>query len=123
MRKKLKLVLANITVLGGVLLLAPSASAVKCGDQETYFNWNCTTGGNDIEKIIWAIFDIVAGLVAAGCLGAIVFGAIRYSAANSNAAAAKEGLEIIRNAVIALVLYGVFWSVVGLLTGRLGAHA
>jgi hypothetical protein len=117
MRKKLKLVLANITVLGSALLLAPSASAAQCGNQNTYFEWGCNTGGNGIEQIIWAIFYIVSGLVAAGCLGAIVYGAIRYSAANSNAAAAKEGLEIIRNAVIALVLYGVFWAIVQTLTG------
>ena len=124
MRKKSKLIMANITVLASTLLVAPSVSAASCGVDNngqpisTFFNWNCPSGRDGITGIISAIFWIVSGLVAAACLGAIVFGGIRYSAANSNASAAKEGLDIIRNAVIALVLYGCFFAIVYLLVGK-----
>jgi hypothetical protein len=121
MRKKLKVMFANIIAIGTVLILSPTAFATTCGNQETYFDWSCktqsgNTGDNGIMQIAWAVFYIVSGLVAAGCLGAIVYGAIRYSASNSNASAAKEGLDTIRNAVIALVLYGTFFAILSLLT-------
>ena len=114
-------------MLSGLLALVPMGNvwAAPCatdkdGKSMTYFDWGCdpANGDNGLTQLAWVIFNIVAGLVAAACLGAIVYGAIRYSAANSNASAAKEGLDIIRNAVLALVLYGVFWSLVNLLTGK-----
>jgi len=89
-----------------------------CGGQGTFFDWGCDSSSRDgITEIIKAIFYIVSGLVAAICLGAIVFGSIRYSASSNNASAAKEGLDIIRNAVLALVLYGCFFAIIILLTG------
>jgi hypothetical protein len=54
-----------------------------CGKQATFFDWGCG-GGDGITGIISAIFWIVSGLVAAGCLGAIVYGGIRYSAAGDD---------------------------------------
>lgn len=115
---KLKLILVNITAVTAALAVSPRAFAASCKDQPTYFDWGCSDAAdNGITAIVAAIFWIVSGLVAAGCLGAIVYGAIRYSSANSNASAAKEGLDIIRNAVVALVLYGCFFAIVSLLVG------
>jgi hypothetical protein len=117
MIKKLKLTLVSLAiVVAGAVAFSPVVHAADCGSQKTYFDWGCDASkGDGISQLVWAVFTIVSGLVAAACLGAIVFGAIRYSSANSNASAAKEGLEIIRNAVIALVLYGCFWALVALL--------
>ena len=114
--------MANLTILSSVLLLAPNVSAASdCNGVTTYFNWRCGGSGDAIMDVVWAIFDIVAGIVVAGCLASIVYGAVRYSAAGSNAEAAKEGIDFIRNAIIALVLYGCFWAIIALLTGRLDA--
>ncbi|MCL1929543.1 hypothetical protein FWF93_00075 [Candidatus Saccharibacteria bacterium] len=118
MIKKLKLTLVSLAiVVAGAVASSPVAHAADCGDQkDTYFDWGCDASkGDGISQLVWAVFTIVSGVVAAACLGAIVFGAIRYSSANSNASAAKEGLDIIRNAIIALVLYGCFWALVALL--------
>jgi hypothetical protein len=120
MHKKLKLTLTallSLAIISAPLLLSPAVHAADCNGQETYFNWNCNKG-DGITSIAVAIFYIVSGLVAAGCLGAIVYGAIRYSASAGNASAAKEGLDVIRNAVIALVLYGCFFALLYLFIGK-----
>lgn len=75
----------------------------------TLFDWQCS-GDNTILSLVATFLNWMAAGVAAAVLIGIVYGAIIYATAAGDESKAKHGIEIIRNAVIALVLYALMWS-------------
>jgi uncharacterized membrane protein len=92
-----------------------SLLAATCTSQDgkttidTYFTW---VSGDDcgILALILVIFNWVAVGVGTIVLLMIIVGAIRYMTARGSADQAKKGLDIIRNALMALGLYIAMWS-------------
>lgn len=99
-------------VMSVALLSLPSgkAYAAECDGVTTLFDWKCSGASNGILALVVTFLNWMAAGVAAAVLVGIVYGAIIYATAAGDESKAKHGIEIIRNAVIALVLYALMWS-------------
>lgn len=109
-------------VLGGVLVSAftaivsmlsrPVFAAENCGNVQTFFNWGCSGDGETaIYSVLGKILDWLAMGVAIAVVIGIIYGAIMYMTAGGNEGQAKNAIGIIRNALIALVLYFAMYSI------------
>lgn len=103
---KLLLVAVSVALLS---LSSDRVYAAKCNGVDTLFEWQCS-GGNGVLSLVATLLNWLAAGVAAAVLIGIVYGAIIYATAAGDESKAKHGIEIIRNAVIALVLYALMWS-------------
>lgn len=84
---------------------------------DTYFKW----GDNSINGVLSITLNTLAGLVGVVVVIGIVYGAILYTTASGNAAQAKKAIGIIRNALIALVMYGFFYAIMNFIIPQ-GTH-
>lgn len=91
------------------LLYPQNSYAADCNGVTTLFNWQCS-GDNAILSVAATVLNWLAVGVAAAVLIGIVYGAIIYATATGDESKAKHGIEIIRNAVIALIMYALMWS-------------
>ncbi|MFZ2560611.1 MAG: hypothetical protein WAW91_03215 [Candidatus Nanoperiomorbaceae bacterium] len=82
---------------------------------DTYFNW----GGTDITSVLQTVTGWLAAGVGTVILVGVIYGAIIYASANKNAAQAKKGLDTIRNAVIAMLLFFAMYGILKLLGVKL----
>jgi len=97
---------------GGVLSAAasfyPAASsfAASCGSTPTFFNWGCPGGtGEQITPVLKQILNWLAVGVTIAVIGGVIYGAVLYTSSGGNQEQAKKAMGIIRNAVVALVMY------------------
>jgi heme/copper-type cytochrome/quinol oxidase subunit 2 len=110
----LKAGFASLAILGTVLVAAPSFAA-DCNGTSTYFQWNCNTSDGNIMSLVKTIFTIVsAGVVLVIIIG-IIWGGVQYSMAAGDKNKMGAAVGMIRNCIIALILYIGFYIVMGLL--------
>ena len=87
-------------------------SGSSCGSTETFFNWSCDS--DDDSLVVFSVLTTILNWVAAGVsvivIIGILYGAIMYGSARGDEAQAKKGIGIIRNAIIALLLYFAMYS-------------
>lgn len=85
----------------------------KCGDTATFFDWGCSdgSGDNQILNVLGTILNWLAVGVSVAVLIGIVYGAVMYASAGGNEAQTKKAIGIIRNAIIALILYFAMWAI------------
>ena len=86
-----------------------------CG---TFFNWGAATGNcPSITETVVIIFNWAAVGVAIVVVAMIIVGAIQYITGSKGGEdkKAKAGMGTIRNAIIALVLYMIMWSLLNFL--------
>ena len=85
----------------------------KCGDTASFFDWGCNDGGGDnqILNVLGTILNWLAVGVSVAVLIGIVYGAVMYASAGGNEAQTKKAIGIIRNAIIALILYFAMWAI------------
>ena len=91
----------------------PLVAGTEC---EVYFNWGA--GTDQCPSIIdtaRVIFNWVAIGVSTVVVIMVVIGAIQYMTAGGSQEQAKKGIEIIRNAILALVLYMIMWALLNFL--------
>lgn len=90
-----------------------SDSGSKCGDTATFFDWGCSdgSGDNQILNVLGTILNWLAVGVSVAVLIGIVYGAVMYASAGGNEAQTKKAIGIIRNAIIALILYFAMWAI------------
>ncbi len=89
-----------------------SSSDNKCGSTSTFFDWGCSgDDDNQIMNVLVTILNWLAIGVSVVVLIGIVYGAVMYASAGGNEAQTKKAIGIIRNAVIALVLYFAMYSI------------
>ena len=92
----------------------------NCGDVNTYFDYgdicdgNTKEGGNDnpIFGILLSIMNILAGLVSLAVVGGILYGAFLYASARDNSQQTQKGIQVITDAVIALILYFALYAII-----------
>lgn len=122
MKKTIYLATSVVTVISFAMFsFAPVASAYTCGVDsagkpiETSIDFGngplCSAGGaNPITAILlWAINLMAIGVGIAVTVG-IIFGGITYAMSDGDTGKAKEGREIIGNAIIGLFLFIFLWS-------------
>ena len=104
-------------ILGGIATMislssTPVFAAETCGSVETFFNWGCSGDGETaIYSVLGKILDWLAMGVAIAVVIGIIYGAIMYMTAGGNEGQAKSAIGIIRNSLIALVLYFAMYSI------------
>lgn len=101
---------------------AESSGKNECGKVKTYFNYGCkgkdTDAGaknNPIFSILLFIMNLIAGLVSLAVVGGILYGAFLYTSARDNSQQTQKGIQIITDAVIALILYFALYAIVNYL--------
>ena len=83
-------------------------------DRNTFFDWgNCgdqNRGAATIMCVLVTIFNWMAIGVAIAVVGGIIYGAILYTSSGAKSEQAKKGMGVIRNAIIALLLYFIMFA-------------
>ena len=85
-------------------------AATKCGDTDTFFDWGCTSSGEQITPVLIQILNWLAVGVTIAVIGGIIYGAIIYTTSGGNSEQSKKAMGIIYNAFIALALYFAMWA-------------
>jgi hypothetical protein len=85
------------------------AASTTCGP-ETFFEWGCSSSDNAIIETIISIFNWASIGVGVVVVAFVIVGAIVYTTAAGNQERSKKGMEIIRNAILALILYLAMWA-------------
>lgn len=107
---KKSLIIASIVSMQ-IAVSSKFASAASFGGVSTLLDWGSCSGGNEILCLVATILDWLSVGVVVAVLGGIVYGGVMYATSGGNESQAKRGIDIIRNAVIALVLYGLMYAI------------
>jgi hypothetical protein len=96
-----------------------------CGGEDgvsTYFDFGCESKdvnagarSNPIFSILFFIMNLLAGLVSLSVVGGILYGAFLYTSARDNSQQTQKGIQVITDAVIALILYFALYALVNYL--------
>lgn len=129
--KMKKLLLACFAVLSlGVLLAVPAGAAeckpdpkisvYCCGDAPTSVDFKCppVTKSNPeitVTQTIVVVINFLAIGVGIAVVGGIIWGSLWYTTANGNAGQAQQGVSIIINSIIGLVLFIFTWALINFL--------
>lgn len=107
----LAVVLFVAMLMGSVFIFAQDSYAATCGSTETFFDWGCSSDDvGVVESVLINLVNWLAVGVTVAVVGGIIYGAIMYTSSGGDQARAKKAIEIIRNAVIALLLYFIMWA-------------
>lgn len=113
-RGKVKAIYAYILAVTASIALPLPVSADACNTKHgTTFDWGC--GSNPIIDMFITIFNWASAAVVLAIIGGVVYGAILYSSSGGNKGRAEQGIGVIRNAIIALILYVGMFSIINFL--------
>ena len=107
---KKSLIIASIVSMQ-IAVSSKFASAAAFGGVSTLLDWGSCSSDNEILCLVATILDWLSVGVVVAVLGGIVYGGVMYATSGGNESQAKRGIDIIRNAVIALVLYGLMYAI------------
>ena len=107
---KKSLIVASVVSMQ-IAVSSKIVSAASFGGVSTLLDWGSCSGGNEILCLVATILDWLSVGVVVAVLGGIVYGGVMYATSGGNESQAKRGIDIIRNAVIALVLYGLMYAI------------
>ena len=115
--------LNKISVAGGAVLSAiitagfsaQNTFAEKCGETETFFDWGCKGNDDVIMNVLITVLNWMAVGVAIAVVGGVIYGAILYTSSGGKVEQSKKAMGIIRNAIIALILYFAMWALLNFL--------
>ena len=119
--KKLTLLVATTLSMTALLAFPAVSFAASCGNDKdgkpitTSIDYGCKGPGDGITQIALVAVNFLAIGVGIAVVGGIVWGAIRYITANGNAAQAQQGVSIIINAIIGLVLFIFMFAIINFL--------
>jgi len=79
----------------------------NCAAQEKLsLDWDINNDGcSNTADLITMIFRVLAGIVGIAVVGGITWGGMLYASSNGNASKAQQGITVIVNAVIGLLLF------------------
>ena len=98
----------------------PSKSVYCCGDAATSIDFKCPTPTKDnpevtITQLVVTVINFLAIGVGIAVVGGIVWGSLWYTTANGNAGQAQQGISIIVNSILGLVLFLFMWALINFL--------
>ncbi len=100
----IRTLIVGITLGGALLLSAPVAHAGET-TEKTAFSFNNKQGDVGIKDLFVEVLRFLSAGVGIAVVAGIAIGGIKYSTSQGNPAGAQQGITIITNAVIALILY------------------
>lgn len=100
------------SLLAGILVsvialnvAAAPVMAADCSGVTTAIEYNCTAEANPIYGLAKGLLQILAALAGIVIVGAIIVGGIGYASARDDKGQIAKSIDIIRNAIIALLLF------------------
>jgi hypothetical protein len=111
------LVISSITL--GVLV-APAVSADCGGAKTSIISCSQDNSGTDAENNgVWGVLLIALNILTAGvgiaAVGGIVYASILYASAGDSSEQTKKAIEMIKNVVIGLVVFGLMFLLLNFL--------
>ena len=106
---------------GVVIRTAPYCCGTDSKGQplETSIDFDCDKGAgggaNTVTSLLLTIINFLAVGVGIAVVGGIVFGALRYTSADGNAAQAQQGITFIVNSVLGLILFIFMYAIINYL--------
>lgn len=91
------------------------AAAMKCSDIKTSIIKCDAAGGNPIMNLLVDLLNFLAIGVGIAVVGGIVFGGITYIRSNGNSSVAQQGITIIVNSVVGLLLFIFMYAIINFL--------
>lgn len=92
-----------------------AAAAMKCSDIKTSIIKCDAAGGNPIMNLLVEVLNFLAIGVGIAVVGGIVFGGITYIRSNGNSSVAQQGITIIVNSVVGLLLFIFMYAIINFL--------
>lgn len=83
-----------------------------CGDIKTSIIKCNTKGGNPLMSILIQVINFLAVGVGIAVVGGIVWGGMMYASSNGDAGKTKQGVTIIVNAVVGLLLFMFMYALI-----------
>jgi hypothetical protein len=126
MNRLKKLVSATLVLTGffAFAFFPAPASAADCGGVQTSFNYNCQgTNKNSAKNVqqtpifafLLALMNFMAFGVGIAVVGGIAWGSYNIISANGNAGKSEEGMNIIMNSLIGLLLFIFMYAAINFL--------
>jgi hypothetical protein len=121
---RLKKVVSAVLFLTGFLAFAAApAYAATCGGVKTSFDYQCTgTNANPtnaqqtpVFSFLLAVMNFLAFGVGIAVVGGIAWGSYNIISANGNSGKTDEGVNIIMNAIIGLLLFIFMYAAINFL--------
>lgn len=89
-----------------------------CGSVKTFFDFSCGSGtsnksggsDNPIFRILLTVIAWLTAGVMVAVIGGIIYGGFLYMTAQANASQTQKGIQIIVDAVIGLIAFGLMWT-------------
>lgn len=109
--------LLKAAVLAGALLISTPkpALAATCNGVETAIDFGCDPITDPVSALVLTVINFLAIGVGIAVVGGIVYGAIRYTSANGNAAQSQAAIKIIAGSVVGLVIFIFMYSILNFL--------
>lgn len=98
-------------MLTGMLLLTGNTAYAACAspdadDVKVAYDWDVNSDGcTDTSDLTAITFRLLSGIVGIAVVGGITWGGMLYASSNGNASKAQQGITVIVNAVIGLLLF------------------
>ena len=107
------LIIMSLGVVTGASTVMAASHTKKCGDAVTaIIKCDASTDGGPVVGLLVEIINFLAVGVGVAVAGGIVWGGFVYSQANGNSTKTQEGITIIVNAVIGLMLFIFMYAIV-----------
>lgn len=113
MKKVIAFSTVTLVLIGMMsIVVAPVAlAATTCNGIETSLDYHCNDYQTDsISAILMTVINFMAVGVGIAVVAGIAWGGLTYSRSGGDSAAAKEGMDTIRNAIIGLALFLGLWA-------------
>ncbi len=109
------LLVAAIVAVTLAISLALPAMAATCNGVDTAIEYDCYTQTDGASALALSVLSFLAIGVGITVVGGIVYGAVRYTTANGNAAQAQAAIKIIVGSLIGLILFIFMYSIMNFL--------
>jgi hypothetical protein len=86
-----------------------------CGDIKTSLIKCDTTAGNPVQSLMLQVVNFLAVGVGIAVVGGIIWGGMLYASSNGDSARTKQGINVIVNAIIGLLLFIFMYAIINYL--------
>jgi len=97
----------------------PSSTVYCCGDTQTSIDFGCDKntkpGETTVTSVLLTIINFLAIGVGIAVVGGIIWGSLYYITSNGNASKTQQGISIIINSVVGLLLFIFLYAIINFL--------
>ena len=90
-------------------------TAYCCGTSQTSIDFSCKSGTLTVTSVLLTILNFLAVGVGIAVVGGIAWGGVTYITSDGNAAKAQQGVVIIINSVVGLLMFIFMYGILNFL--------